>query len=60
MDAFLDKHADKIRGSLSCFDRVIFRGYLPLFSGREMTPFLKRQGVHPDDLKDFLLARPSA
>ena len=57
MDAFLDKHADKIRGSLSCFDRVTFRGYLPLFSGREMTPFRKRQGVRPDGLKDFLLGQ---
>jgi hypothetical protein len=57
MDAFLDRHADKIQGSLSCFDRVLFRGYLPLFSGREMTPFLKRQGVRPDGLKDFLLGQ---
>jgi hypothetical protein len=57
IDAFLDKHADGIRGSLSCFDRMIFRGCLPLFSGREMTPFLKRQGVGSDSLGDFLLGQ---
>ena len=28
MDAFVAKHAEKIRGTLSCFDRVLFRGYL--------------------------------
>ena len=57
MDAFLDKHADKLQGSLSCFDRVLFRGYLPFFYGREMTQFLKRQGVRPDGLKDFLVGQ---
>ncbi len=56
-DAFLDEHADKTRGSLSCFDRVIFRGYLPPFSGREITPFLKRHGVRPDGLKAFLIGQ---
>ena len=57
MDAFLDKHADKLQGSLSCFDRVLFRGYLPFFYGREMTQFLERQGVRPDGLKDFLVGQ---
>ena len=29
-NAFLKKHADKISGVLSCFDRVILRGHLPI------------------------------
>jgi hypothetical protein len=30
MKAFLDKHAPSILGTLTCFDRLIFKGYLPL------------------------------
>ena len=30
MNRFLNKHQDNIVGSLSCFDRVIFKGYLPI------------------------------
>jgi hypothetical protein len=29
MDTFIDRHADKIRGVLSCFDRVVLTGTLP-------------------------------
>jgi hypothetical protein len=35
---FLVKHADKIHGVLSCFDRVILRGYLPLSYPFEVAP----------------------
>jgi len=28
MDAFVTKHAHAIRGVLSCFDRVLFRGHV--------------------------------
>ena len=41
---FLEKHADKITGTLSCFDRVIFRGYLPIWSGYDMVEFLRGGG----------------
>ena len=30
METFVAKYAAKIRGMLCCFDRVLFRGYLPL------------------------------
>jgi len=33
MDQFIAQHADAIEGTLSCFDRLIFRGYLPFFNG---------------------------
>jgi hypothetical protein len=36
MDQFIAKHANKLQGTLSCFDRVLFRGYLPFFSGDAM------------------------
>jgi len=30
MRKFVAKHAAKTTGTLSCFDRVLFRGHLPL------------------------------
>lgn len=50
---FLVKHADKIHGVLSCFDRVIFRGYLPLSYPKGMEGFLYQQKVLLKDLKDY-------
>jgi hypothetical protein len=50
---FLVKHADKITGILSCFDRVIFRGYLPLSYAKGMTGFLYQQEVLLKDFKDY-------
>jgi hypothetical protein len=50
MEAFLTKHADLIQGSLSCFDRVIFKGYLPLGYPWAMEGWLAQRGVL---LKDF-------
>jgi len=57
MDAFVAKHADAIRGVLSCFDRVLLRGYLPLMSGDAMADFLKRKQVKRRTLKAFLLTQ---
>ena len=57
MDQFIAKHADKLQGSLSCFDRVLFRGYLPFFSGYAMASFLETQGVHRRDVKGFALTQ---
>jgi len=31
---------DRIHGVLSCFDRMLFRGYLPIMSGWAMAQFL--------------------
>jgi hypothetical protein len=55
MEHFLAKHADKIQGSLSCFDRILFRGYLPFFSGAAFAAFLDRRGIRRPELKSFLL-----
>jgi hypothetical protein len=40
MKEFIRKYEDRIYGVLSCFDRVIFRGYLPIMSGWAMAEFL--------------------
>ena len=57
MDAFLAKHTQVIRGVLSCFDRVLFRGYVPLMSGYAMAEFLRLKQVHRRTLKAFLLTQ---
>jgi len=54
MKAFLDKHESKITGVLSCFDRMLFRGYLPIMSGAAMAQFLNQAGIKFRNLKDFL------
>jgi hypothetical protein len=55
MEAFVTKHAAKIRGMLCCSDRVLFRGYLPLMSGFAMADFLRSKQVERLTLKPFLL-----
>ncbi len=46
MDQFVTKHADKLQGTLSCIDRVSFRGYLPFFTGYAMASVLERHKVY--------------
>jgi hypothetical protein len=50
---FLVKHADKIHGVLSCFDRMIFRGYLPLSYPKGLEGFLFQQKVLLKDFRDY-------
>ena len=55
MKEFIRKYEDRIHGVLSCFDRVIFRGYLPLMSGWAMAEFLYRLNQNRSSLRPFLL-----
>jgi hypothetical protein len=48
--AFVRKHHEQILGVLSCFDRVIIRGHLPLSWAKGLEGFLYQQDVL---LKDF-------
>jgi len=57
MDQFIAAHTDKLHGVLSCFDRVLFRGYLTFFSGSAMASFLETRKVHHRDVKRFVLAQ---
>lgn len=54
MKDFIETHQSKIRGVLSCFDRLLFRGYLPLRCGSQMAGFLNQQHIRFHSLKDFL------
>jgi hypothetical protein len=51
--AFVTKHAAKIRGVLSCFDRIIFRGYLPISHERGVLGWLHQLGVKYTEFKTF-------
>ena len=54
MMEFVAKHAEKIDGVLSCFDRMLFRGYLPIMSGAAMYDFLNQKQIPLSRLKAFL------
>ena len=53
MHPFLSKHADKITAVLSCFDRVILRGYLPFSHAGALDGFLHKHGILLKDFKTF-------
>jgi hypothetical protein len=55
MKAFIDKYTDRIHGVLSYFDRMLFRGYLPLMSGWQMAQFFNSSGIRFRELKTFLV-----
>lgn len=50
MKDFLDKHRDIITGTVSCFDRIIIKGYLPLGYEAAMERLMDREGIL---IKDF-------
>jgi hypothetical protein len=50
VQSFVQRHADKITGILSCFDRLIIKGYLPFSYPRGMEGFLD---YHRILIKDF-------
>jgi hypothetical protein len=50
VDSFVQKHRDKITGILSCFDRMILKGYLPFTYPLAMEGFLARHNIL---IKDF-------
>jgi hypothetical protein len=55
MNEFVKKHCDKVTGTLSCFDRVLFKGYLPICYAQGMMKFLNIQGILFKDFKPFVL-----
>ena len=57
MQEFIEAHQDKIAGVLSCFDRMLFRGYLPIQDGWAFAKFLGHHQIRFRSLKDFLISR---
>lgn len=54
MDQFITKHREKITGTISCFDRILFKGHLPLGWPGAMEGFLARQGLRIKDFGPFV------
>ncbi len=50
---FVVMNQSQIAGVLSCFDRVIFRGYLPLSYAKGMRGFRYGQKIQLKDFKDY-------
>jgi hypothetical protein len=53
---FCRKHAAHITGVLSCFDRIIFKGYLPFCRPEALAAFLWQKGVLLKDFKPYVLS----
>lgn len=56
MKAFIDKYVDRIHGVLSCFDRMLLQGYLPIMSGWSMAQLLQAYEIDCASVKPFLLS----
>ena len=54
MQHFLMKHCNKISGILSSFDRVLFKGHLPIAWAKSMEDFMSRQGLLIKEFKNFV------
>lgn len=54
MKRFVNKHQTGITGTISCFDRVLFKGHLPLGWADAMEKFISRQGLRIKDFAAFV------
>src|SRR5437667_11535829 len=59
MREFISKYADRIHGVLSCFDRMLFRGYVRIMSGWQMAQLFNNSNSRYRELKPFLLDQPA-
>lgn len=58
MERFIHKHTGKITGTIACFDRVLFKGYLPISWAQSMESFMATKGFLIKDFK-ALVSRQS-
>ena len=54
MKKFIKKFAEKIVRTLGCFDRVLFKGHLPIFSAGGMAAFLRANGVLFKEFRNYV------
>jgi hypothetical protein len=54
MRPFLAPFADSIHCALGCFDRLLFKGYLPISYPASMERWLASRGILLKDFKDFV------
>jgi hypothetical protein len=53
VESFVQKHQDKITGTLFCPDRLIFKGHLPICFAQGMENFLADMDILLKDFRDF-------
>ena len=54
MDSFVDRHANKVQGVLSCFDRIVLNGTIPgICYAKGMTAFLYAEKVRIFDFEQW-------
>ena len=56
MKKFIKKFEEKIVGTLGCFDRLLFKGHLPISSAGGMANFLGNRGVLFKDFRKYVQA----
>ena len=54
MNAFLSKHKRRIAGTLSCVDRIVFKGYLPISWADAFESLLSRNQCLIKDFHPFV------
>lgn len=54
MEKFIQKHEHNILGTLSCVDRIVFKGYLPISWADSFESFLRRNHCLIKDFKTFV------
>jgi hypothetical protein len=54
MERFINKHSRKITGTIACFDRILFKGYLPISWAESMERFMNSQGLLLKEFKGFV------
>ena len=58
MKALIDRFSSSVKGVLSGFDRIVFKGWiLPLMSASQVMSFLGSKGVLNKDYKNWMVAR---
>lgn len=60
MENFVEKYSEKITGVLSCFGRILFKGYPPLSFAHGMEGLLGREGLLIKDFKAFVKTHSEA
>ena len=55
MDRFIMHHRERIVGSLSCFDRVIFKGHLPISYPQGLETWMGSLGLKIKEFKELAL-----
>jgi hypothetical protein len=61
MNAFIQRFSQLVKGVISGFDRIVFKGsILPLSHAAGMTEFCRQRGILNKDYKNWVTARSAA